>query len=129
MEKTMKSVTNIFTLLLLILGVYFLLHSYLHADDEFLYAKRIFTYSAKDHQPSKEKLAEWQKDYDFHLKEGIRCYNHARDKCWYLPVIAERDKARYCFTSAIAAIGNHTPCFRLVSMISTMLMQYGLDTM
>ncbi len=114
---------------LIILGIFFLIHSYLKADDEYLYAKRTLTYSARDHQPSREKISEWQKDYDFHLKEGIRCYNEAKEKCWYLPDISERDKARYCFTTAVASIGNHTPCFRLVSMVTTLLLQYSLDSM
>jgi hypothetical protein len=81
-------------------------------------------------QPSqKSQRLHWKEDYDFHLSNGIRCYEDAKSKCWYLPNIEDREKARYCFTTSIAAVGNANAYCKLVAMVSSLLLQYGLDCM
>ena len=94
------------------------------------YSRRIYQTPMNRNQiqeVSKEKIAEWKREYDFHKKEGDRTYNDAKDRCWWLPNVNEREQARYCFVSAIGLLGNGTPCSKLVSCVTALLAQYGLD--
>ena len=128
----MNYIQSAVIIILLFLGAFFLLRSLNANEDDWLIAsKRIFTYTENPRAkpPSREQLAAWQKEFDFHLDNGIRTYNEAKDKCWYLPDISDRDKARYCFTSAIATIGSYTPSTKLIACVTSLLLQYGLDAM
>ena len=79
-----------------------------------------------------ENLTEEEREYywkkiQFHEKEAKRTYNDAKNRCWWLPNINDRDKAKYCFTTAIAAIPANTPQSRIIMAILTFMTQYGLD--
>lgn len=63
----------------------------------------------------------------FHKTNAERTFNDAKDKCWYLPKLSERDKARYCFTNIGAIISNTTPQSKIVVCLVTSLIQYGID--
>lgn len=53
-------------------------------------------------------------------------YNLAKDKTWWLPNLSDREKGRYCYTTAIAGVFA-SPQYKVVAMVSTLLTQYGLD--
>ena len=122
---------HIFTITLFAIGIFFLLRSCAHAQPippeyEHLLAKR-FKYENKTQAPSRAQKEKYKEQYDFHLFNGIRTYEDAKSKCWYLPNINDREKAKYCFTSAIATIGSSSPTAKLVVAISSLLTQYGID--
>lgn len=54
-------------------------------------------------------------------------YNLAKDKTWWLPDLSDREKGRYCYTTAAAGIFPGTPQSKIITMISVFLTQYGLD--
>lgn len=120
----MKNLINIIIVFLIILGLYYLFREHGHASS---YHKRTKYIDLRG--PTNEQIASWQKEYNFHLQEGIRTFNEAKAKCWYLPDLEDREKARYCFTSAIAAIGSTTPTYKLLAVVTQLLTQYGLDAM
>lgn len=63
----------------------------------------------------------------FHKSNGIRTFNDAKDRCWYLPKLSHREKARYCFTNIGAVLSNSTPQSKIVATVVITLIQYGLD--
>jgi len=64
---------------------------------------------------------------EFHKSNGERTFKDAKNKCWYLPGLTDRQNARYCFTSAGASLYPGTPQSKLVKVIITTLIQYGVD--
>ena len=83
---------------------------------------------SKYHFDDKQRQ-ELQAKYNFHLGEGLKAYEAAKNRAWWLPDLDDREKARYCFTSSIALLGCASPCGRLLAAISTLFVQYGLDAM
>ncbi len=63
----------------------------------------------------------------FHKENGERCYKDAKERCWWLANISDRDKARYCFTTfgILAAPGE--PRSKSIIAVISALIQYGLD--
>ena len=64
---------------------------------------------------------------DFHLENAERCYNDAKNKCWYLPNISNRDKGRYCFTTIIVLISPGNQPAKIILGLLNLLGSYGLD--
>lgn len=64
---------------------------------------------------------------DHHERMGQHYYKKAEDSCMFLPALPDRDKARYCFTSAMAMAAPGTPMSKIISAILVALTQYGLD--
>lgn len=78
------------------------------------------------------KLTPAQKKYysdkiKFHAENAVRCYEAAKAKCWYLPDINDREKAKYCFTTLITTFPAGTPQSKIIAAITSFLIQYGLD--
>ena len=63
----------------------------------------------------------------FHKENGDRCLNDAKNKCWWLPDLDDREKARYCFTNIGVLVCPGDPKSKLIISIVTTLIQYGLD--
>lgn len=63
----------------------------------------------------------------FHKSNAERTFNDAKEKCWYLPNISDREKARYCLSNIGALLSNSTPQSKIIAIIVTTLMQYGID--
>jgi hypothetical protein len=120
---------------LVLLGCYFLLRGQLHAEykvegrprpKEFV---RIGTevinqvFAKKVHHYTRE---EYEQKWRFHSIEANLHYEIAKNKCWYLPNIDDRDNARNCFVSFMATI----PCpdYRSKAIVAliTLLTSYGL---
>lgn len=53
-------------------------------------------------------------------------YNLAKSKCWYLPDIEDREKARHCFNMAMGSMFVATPQSKVVAWIAYTLGSYGL---
>lgn len=63
----------------------------------------------------------------FYKENGERCYADAKERCWWLPYIPERDKARYCFTTFGVLACPGEPRSKIIIAVVTALIQYGLD--
>lgn len=53
-------------------------------------------------------------------------YELAKSKCWWLPDLTDREKARHCFTGGIASFAAGTPQSKIVAIIISLLTGYGL---
>lgn len=69
----------------------------------------------------------YQQLIEHHRIEGDKAYIESKEKCWWLPNLTDREKARYCYTTALAGIATGTPGSKIVVMTITLLGQYGLD--
>lgn len=123
---------HIITIFLIALGMMFLCKSCCHAaaipaEYEYLLAKRTKYIDLHPKAPSREQKAKWQEEYEFHLFNAKRTYEDAKTKAWYMPNLSDREKAKYCFTSAIATMGSATLTTKLVVAVASLLAQYGLD--
>jgi hypothetical protein len=63
----------------------------------------------------------------FHEENAVRTFKDAKEKCWWLPEIDDRKKARYCFTTFMAGIVPGHPLSVCVNMILVLLGNYGID--
>ena len=139
----MQIVIRIVFYTLVIFGTFFLCSSCANAsvphDEEYLYAMPLEMYSLRTQwgrpqdqitqKDTRDQRKKWQEAHDFHVENGVRCYLDAKEKCWWLPEVGDREKARYCFMTAISAVGNATPHYKLVAMVTQLALQYGLDCM
>jgi hypothetical protein len=81
-----------------------------------------------------ELITPQQREYyldkiDFHESNAKRTYEDAKNRCWWLPEISERDKARYCITTAGALAQPGTPQSKIIKALVNLLIQYGIDCM
>ena len=65
----------------------------------------------------------------FHQNEGIKAYEFAHEKCWWLPRIRDRAMARSCFTTAITTATSGTPQSKIMNAITNLLITYGLSVL
>lgn len=120
---------------LLFLGTFFLVRSCgmcmesLPTEFEYLFMKRTNYINNHKIPASSKQRDKWQQDYEFHMFNAKRTYEDAKNKCWFLPNISDREKARYCYNAAFTQIGSSSPCTKLVLAISSLALQYGLDCM
>lgn len=78
---------------------------------------------------SEKDRAYYEKKRQFHKENAERTYQNAKNACWYLPRVSDREKARTCFTTAVGYIAASTPKAKLVILITSLLVEYGLDAM
>jgi hypothetical protein len=142
--KTMlnrEKITKIFIpAILFFLGLFFFLRACSHADEErFMYLNPInfeseFLFQDFDIHLCKRysgydtvKTYNAKDEYDFHMYHAIRTYKEAKEKCWWLPNISDRDRARMAWTTAVSMAVAPTPQLRIVVAVTQLLIQYGLD--
>src|SRR4030095_1611190 len=77
---------------------------------------------ARDAQKELMKRCEEQKQY--HHDEAQRCFKAAEDACLLLPG-DQKERADWCFASAIATLYPGSPAQRVVAGIITLVAQYG----
>lgn len=63
----------------------------------------------------------------FHKENGHRCYNDAKELCWWLPSMDDRKKARYCFTNLGILACPGEPLSKILTALINTLVQYGID--
>lgn len=120
---------------LFLLGTYFLMKSFGYAAEDWMIRyvpdseTEIYYFSMKrPGQRSVEELKkEWKEEYEMHKREGQRCYDEAKEKCWWLPDVSDRKRARDCYQAFIASLGGATLTGKLVLSLLSLLTSYGLD--
>lgn len=83
---------------------------------------RAYKLSPKDRKYYEDKVR-------FHKSNAERTFRDAKNKCWYLPDIDDRDKAKYCFNTGMAAVFAGDPYSKAIAAVASLLLQYGLDCM
>jgi hypothetical protein len=63
----------------------------------------------------------------FHQENGDRCFKDAKEKCWWLPDVSDRDKAKFCFTNIGIVACPGDPKSKLIIALVTSLIQYGIN--
>lgn len=132
LEKFMK---YYFPVALILLGLYFFCKSFCHSSEPIPTAYEFYfehfecrtKYIDNRKKSTAEQRQRWQEEYEFHMFHAIRTYNDAKDKCWWLPNISQRDQARMCWTTAIASVAAPTPQLKIIVSVTNLLTQYGLD--
>ena len=121
--------TNIFVYILFAMGCFLLCRSCVQSEewrpsarDEIARLAPYFKQLGTAYQ-----RGEWQEEYDLHMFHAIRTYNDAKEACWWLPRVNDRERARQCFTAAMSAVGCSTPTGKLVASVTTLLIHHGLD--
>lgn len=64
-----------------------------------------------------------------HEWNGRKFLKDAEERCWMFPDTSSRDKAKYCFSAAMAAAVPGTPMTRIIAGLLVLFGQYGLDCM
>lgn len=120
--------------LLFLFGAYFFLKSFGYCSESWISRHipdsqvEIYMQSKRPGQRTVEDLKkEWNKEYEMHKREGQRCYDEAKDRCWWLPDVSDRKRARDCWQSFIASLGGSTLTGKLVLSLLSLLSSYGLD--
>ena len=124
MKKTALDIfATTLTFILIILGLFYAIRAYAIENPHALHHINLYYCGslAYDHcKTPKQK-------YDFHKANADRCYEEAKERCWWLPKIDERKKARYCLTSGGAMLAFGDPRSKLMAAFVNALIQYGLD--
>lgn len=81
----------------------------------------------RNKSPTKKDKKYYERKEKFHSTEANRYYIHAKQKMWYLPDLDDREKARYCFTSAVTTAMPGDPRAKIVGVVLQFFLQYGLD--
>jgi|SRR3954471_6215107 hypothetical protein len=77
--------------------------------------------------PEYEQCKTIQQKFQFHKENAERCYNDAKDKCWWLPDISRRKKAQYCFSNIAALMVSGDAKSKLIVVLVNTLVQYSID--
>jgi hypothetical protein len=67
------------------------------------------------------------KQAQFHRQEGARTYKDAKELCWWLPNLDQRQVTRMCFETAAALMVPADPMSKLVAATAVLLVEYGID--
>jgi hypothetical protein len=76
---------------------------------------------------SQEDIKLYQDKVKYHTNMGKTLYEYTKRKVWWLPSVSNKEKARYCYTTAIATLGAGSPYSKIVAVTLSLLLQYGLD--
>lgn len=66
---------------------------------------------------------------EFHKSEGRRIYDEVKDRCWWLPQLDERQKARRVFSLIVPVVASSGITGKVAAAAWTLFGQYGLDCM
>jgi len=109
--------------ILFLMGIFFAIRGYCIENPHAIRHHLLFKYNALVYDKCKTNAEK----HRFHKENAERCYEDAKDRCWWLPNINERKSARYCLTNAGALLAFGDPKSKLMAVILNTLVQYGLD--
>ncbi len=142
MKASLKKYWNLYlSLILLVLGMFYYARAYAYEPYIYECEGNIYVFehplaikNIQMYQNSHQQLALNYKNcksnaqkVKFHKENGDSCYNDAKEKCWWLPNVSDRDKARYCFTNIGVLCSPGKSKSKLIIALVTTLIQYGLD--
>lgn len=125
----------IVTSILFLLGTFFLLrschaHAYVGYEREMIPNSQIeISYFNHDKKLTDKERAYYEKKREFHKENAERTFKNAKNACWYLPRISDREKARTCYQAAAGTVFTSTPQSKIIIVLTTLLIEYGLDAM
>ncbi len=137
-----KYFTLIITFIFVVLGLYYYGRAYGCEDLSFKYEDQVYIFehplaifdmheelktpiyfSARENDDRKT----YAQKVKFHQREAERTYKQAKEKCWYLPDLSEREKARYCITSIGIGLAPMEPASKSITILVNALIQYTID--
>jgi hypothetical protein len=129
--KTKLNLSHYLILFLSIMGLSYFLSSKCEASDQFAPSYYDVYYDCYNFNINAELTAQDRAYYvskiNEHEHNAKAHYEIARNKCWWLPDLSDRNKAKYCFTSVMSTVGANSYMSKLICSLITMLTQYGLD--
>ena len=105
--------------ILFIIGLFYAIRGHANEYDCFDYEAALSPSDARYYRDKK----------NHHQNEGIKSYERAHEKCWWLPRIRDRTMARSCFTTALTTATAGTPQSKIMAAITNLLITYGLSVM
>jgi hypothetical protein len=139
-EDNMKTISRLIFIILLLLCIFFMLRNQANAK-EFAYptTKEFVLLKKHLYKVSSGKIAgykvsgdtkwEWEREYKFHEKQGMKCYEVAKSRCWYLPKPSDKEMAEGCFITAMSMVAGSDPRSKIVAATITSLTQMGIAMM
>ena len=129
-KKNVDLIFKIAGCLFLLIGAYFFCKGKAQAENYHIDNQRLIK-RLRDFRnvPDQVKKADWLMEYEMHKVNGLRTYLEARNKCWCIPNLDDREMAKYCFLTALGLIPGGKPCTRLVTSILALCSKYGVDAM
>jgi hypothetical protein len=76
-----------------------------------------------------DQRQKYEQRRDYNRRQAKICFDRAKEICWYLPDIDDQRKAQYCLTAAGAAAYPGAPQSKMIGVIITTMVNYGLDCM
>jgi hypothetical protein len=131
--KSKRTYADYFALFLLLAGVQYAFRSYkveASVFDKYITQKPgiVLTVEDKTQKTSRDVKKEFMnkcKDkMNYHHEEAEKCFKCAEEACLLLPG-DEKERAEWCFASAIATLYPGSPAQRVVAGIITLCAQYG----
>ncbi len=111
-----KKVCYVIAALFFILGVFFTLRGY---SCEYDYYNPCVILNSQQSRTYRDKK-------NYHQDQGIKAYERAHEKTWWLPRLADRTMGRSCFVTAMTMATANTPQSVLVCGIINLMTTYGL---
>ena len=139
-EGNMKTISRLLFIILLFFCVFFLMRNRVHSSEykypsskEVIHSYKTF-YKERPGKIAGYKVSgttkkTWRREFNFHEKEGIKCYEKAKSMCWYLPQQSDKEMAEGCFITAMSMIAGSSPTSKVVAATITGLTQAGIAMM
>lgn len=131
--KSKRTIADYLAMFFILAGVQYAFRSY-HAEasvfDKYLTEKpgMVLTVEDKTQKTSrdvkKEFMAKCKDKMNYHHEEAEKCFKCAEEACLLLPG-DDKERADWCFASAIATLYPGNPAQRVVAGIITLCAQYG----
>ncbi len=109
--------------ILFLMGMFFAIRAYAIQNPDAMRHVQLYQCHALIYENCKTS----QQKLKFHKENAERCYEEAKNKCWWLPNVTNQKNARYCLTNAGAMVAFGDPKSKLMAVIVNTLVQYGLD--
>lgn len=84
-------------------------------------------YVITDEHTLPSTLKEWLRLMEQHIKKGDECVESFKNKCWYLPDVEKRERAKEFLIAFFAALSPAESKYRVITALFTFAMQYSID--
>lgn len=107
---------------LFFLGIFYLTRAHSTLHDDIYQLRHTAALNAEQRQYFVLEINHHEREAKAYLKK-------AEQTCWYFPTLDDQEKARYCFTSAMAMAAPGTPWSKIIAAVLVGITNYGLDVL
>jgi len=119
--KHKKSFIKYFTVLLIVLGTFYTMRA--HAT-EMLYEKHLINPGDEDYIKPEWSIPRKCREHGYYMN---KYYHEAEKKTWYLPEYDDIEKAKLCFSTAVATAVPPHNVTKIIGIAVGLFTKYGLD--